>query len=345
MQKPVAKRKKEISLFLGSLFFSLLIACIVIEVWQRVQYHNYHTEMAAKYEGRDLCTRESGHPGLVYERKPGKCGANSQGFIDREHPFSKPKGTRRLMLIGDSVAEGSGVNPENAFGSVLERLLNEYSSNNASPDGNNTAQKWEVITLAVTGYTTDQELVLLRDYSLQYDPDQIIWSYVLNDPEHPVYQSANAELGLYYFKPFSFALNFFQRKIYYTTKRAGSRGCPDEYHAKIHCINRDQINSNIGEIGRFSLEHKIPMLFIVHPVFEKSGFSNYSLHQVHKSLTQMAFAAGLDTLDLITPFSALSVNELRQSSQDSTWFDPWHPNEKGHLIIAQTLAQRLLKEI
>lgn len=34
---------------------------------------------------------------------------NSLGFRDVEHPFSAPRGTRRLLVVGDSVAFGSGL--------------------------------------------------------------------------------------------------------------------------------------------------------------------------------------------------------------------------------------------
>ena len=44
----------------------------------------------------------------------------------------------------------------------------------------------EVILLACTGYSTSQELVLLRNETFQYQPDLVLWCYVLNDPADPL---------------------------------------------------------------------------------------------------------------------------------------------------------------
>ena len=52
-----------------------------------------------------------------------------------------------------------------------------------------------------SGYSTSQELVILEDEAFQYNPDLVMWSYVLNDPAHPVYHNANGELGCFWYTP------------------------------------------------------------------------------------------------------------------------------------------------
>lgn len=47
----------------------------------------------------------------------------------------------------------------------------------------------------------------------KYSPDLIIWSYVLNDPAHPVYQDANGELGRYFYSPRIHLVDFIQKKL------------------------------------------------------------------------------------------------------------------------------------
>jgi hypothetical protein len=73
---------------------------------------------------RALCTEKSPDKRLLYTYTPGECGANSRGFRDVEHAPGKPPNTFRIVLIGDSVAEGRDVDPDSAFGRVLERMLN-----------------------------------------------------------------------------------------------------------------------------------------------------------------------------------------------------------------------------
>jgi hypothetical protein len=85
---------------------------------------------------------------------------NSQGLRDREHPFAKPAGVRRLLCLGDSYTWGQGVENEQMFASVLEREL---------PGS-------ETINFGVAGYSAVQELVRLETDGLSYAPD---WTVVL----------------------------------------------------------------------------------------------------------------------------------------------------------------------
>ena len=36
---------------------------------------------------------------------------------------------------------------------------------------------------------------MLEDHALQVAPDLLVWSYVMNDPAHPVYHNANGDIG------------------------------------------------------------------------------------------------------------------------------------------------------
>src|SRR6185436_16109066 len=125
---------------------------------------------------------------LVYELVPGRCGANSRGFLDEEHAVPGPPGVARIVVIGDSVAQGVGVDPQDAFPRRLGRLLDA--------DG---GARTEVVVLARAGYSTSQELRLLESEAPRYAPAAVVWSYVLNDPAHPLYHDPSGELGLYHY--------------------------------------------------------------------------------------------------------------------------------------------------
>ena len=49
---------------------------------------------------------------------------NSKGLRDREYKYAKPPGTRRILCLGDSFKLGYGVEADQTFAKVLERLLN-----------------------------------------------------------------------------------------------------------------------------------------------------------------------------------------------------------------------------
>lgn len=96
---------------------------------------------------------------------------NSKGLRDREYPYQKPAGVKRILVLGDSFAWGYGVGDEHIFTEVLEEKL-------ASGE-----QKWEVINAGVSGYGTDQEYLFLKNEGLKYEPDIVLLAFYLrNDP-------------------------------------------------------------------------------------------------------------------------------------------------------------------
>jgi hypothetical protein len=70
-------------------------------------------------------------------------------------------------MLGDSVTFGSWVRDHETFSFLLEDRSNRY----------------EVVNLAVEGYGTDQELLVLEDEGLRYRPDVVILNIcIANDP-------------------------------------------------------------------------------------------------------------------------------------------------------------------
>jgi lysophospholipase L1-like esterase len=265
---------------------------------------------------------------LVYELAKGKCGHNSHGYFDFEYSDEKPENTYRIVVIGDSVAQGQGVRKRRTFSNVLEWILNSNSEN----------KKYEVITIAVSGYSTSQELILLEREAAKYSPDLIIWSYVLNDPAHPVYQNANGELGRYFYSPRIHVLDFIQKKLFLYNKKRMLKNCRGEYHMLLHCVNRPDIESNIKKIAEYSNENKIPVIFLIHPIFERDkSFLAYSLGPVHKDLKKISSEQGLITLDILEPYRSYHTYELGR--------DPWHPNIRGRRIAAEYIYECMKENI
>ena len=88
---------------------------------------------------------------------------NSDGFRGPDWPGSK-RG-QRVLVLGDSFAFGWGVRDEETFAARLRR---------AHPE-------WEVLNVAVSGYATDQELLLLRRLRERADPDVVVCVFCPND--------------------------------------------------------------------------------------------------------------------------------------------------------------------
>ena len=54
-------------------------------------------------------------PVPLAERKASNAGINDLGYRDLNHPMSKPPGVLRIIVIGDSIAQGTGIRDEEAI--------------------------------------------------------------------------------------------------------------------------------------------------------------------------------------------------------------------------------------
>jgi lysophospholipase L1-like esterase len=113
--------------------------------------------------GKLLTWREEGYEQLVF---------NSAGFRDKERSLVKPAGTRRVVVLGNSMIEAWQVKFEQTACARLEALLNKRG-----------LERYEVLNGGVSGYNTVQDLYLFKDKLLKYHPDVCVVSYHYGDNE------------------------------------------------------------------------------------------------------------------------------------------------------------------
>ncbi len=94
---------------------------------------------------------------------------NSEGLRGPEIQKEKSTGVRRLLVFGDSFAEGWGVEEENLFSSHLQHCLSQ-----ANPHV-------EVLNFGVAGYGTDQAYLLFQEIESHYQADDVILLFYGND--------------------------------------------------------------------------------------------------------------------------------------------------------------------
>ena len=100
---------------------------------------------------------------------------NSRGFRDVEHADSKPPGTFRILALGDSFTEALQVPLEATY---VKRLASDL----AGATGVAGAVEPETINTGLSGFGTDNELLLFRREGPRYQPDLVILGfYVGND--------------------------------------------------------------------------------------------------------------------------------------------------------------------
>ncbi|MEJ2138052.1 MAG: hypothetical protein P8Y61_01140 [Gammaproteobacteria bacterium] len=98
--------------------------------------------------------------------------SNSRGLPDKEYTIEKPDAVYRIAVAGSSWTMATGVEPEQAYHSILEERLNEIY----------TPKKFEVINFALEHYGLSEIVASIRYKALEYDPDMIIVSITSATP-------------------------------------------------------------------------------------------------------------------------------------------------------------------
>lgn len=95
---------------------------------------------------------------------------NSDGSRDIEHSITKPPGTFRIAILGDSYAEGLQISLEKLFWKVLEDRLRGCK--------HFEGKKIEALNFGVSGYGTGRELLMLRKKVWKYEPNIVVLAYL-----------------------------------------------------------------------------------------------------------------------------------------------------------------------
>jgi hypothetical protein len=105
-----------------------------------------------------------------------------KGLRGKDRPYAKPAGVSRILMLGDSMVDGYSVPLENRVSEVLETRLGPGT---------------EVVNLGVSGYSTDQEMLMLESEGWKYQPDLVALFLYYND----VWMNGQRLLARYTFKP------------------------------------------------------------------------------------------------------------------------------------------------
>jgi lysophospholipase L1-like esterase len=315
---------------------------VAVELHLRAESAKWYQKKLAKNHALNNSLRihrKSDDPQLVYELTPGAeldrqgihYKINQAGFRDDEFPPSaapKKPGEYRIVVIGDSVAWGWGVDMTQAWPQLLEQQLDEQFKD----------QHVVVYNLAVNGYATPQEARILEKYGLAYHPDLVILNYVLNDPEVEdgglswYFESINRIETIYQGKLlFSFVYNGIKAQL--GLIQPPNDTARDHFFLTHHSDLFENVETGFQKISRLAESAHTQVLVIVTPVFQFRKEAPYPWKEIHLQIETLSHQNHFMFLDTQPAFA--------DEDSDAVSLDPIHPNAKGHAIIAQHVLEKI----
>ena len=166
-----------VTLALAATVVSMALA-LEVELRARAAHERAAGSVPADLAPRGLY-RESADPALRYELIPearvvAETGArieiNGAGFRGPLPAVPKPRGTRRVIVLGDSEVFGAKLGEADTLPAQLERALNARRG-----------AGWDVLNFGVEGYDTLQETRLFETRGVALEPDVVVLYFVSND--------------------------------------------------------------------------------------------------------------------------------------------------------------------
>jgi lysophospholipase L1-like esterase len=267
------------------------------------------------------------------ERKRFRTGINDLGYRDVNHPVAKPPGVLRITVIGDSIAQGTGIEDEKA---IFPRALETSLRAKGVPA--------EVLNFGVAGYNTQQEVETLVTKGLAYSPDVVVLAYCLNDRSFEAGQMPQGMARTALQKKAteeSQSLQWLTRSALFRYVYFGlvfeHRGTEDEVERQFGGVFADTVTQGFGLLSELSRTHDFKVIVSVFPLFRKKkaeDFEGYAFRSEHAYVRALSEQNGFAHLDLLETFQACA-------KEGSVATDVYHPNERGHRCAAEALARQV----
>ncbi len=258
-------------------------------------------------------------------------------FNVRPNPWVKgARDPLRVAVVGDSFANGQGVQADDSFGLRLERLLNL----------NEGVRPAEVRIWAKGGLTTDEEMAYLEDV-VAWKPHVVILQFFLNDTED---NRRRAELmewradmmpklpspWLAWFLKRSRAGEWLYMRAETVRMNRGFR----EYYRKLYDRNYSgwkKFEYAIHEFQDTCAKANASLVVVIFPII--SHVDHYRFDAIHEQVHQALEKEKVRYIDLLDELRGKMPVRLEVVPKVDS-----HPNEIAHRIASETIFNYLLNE-
>ena len=245
----------------------------------------------------------------------------------RRQPFPPRDPNRfRIMVVGDSLTFGEGVDAFWTYPAQLERAL--------APDF-----RVEVLNLGVSGYASEDVVNVVRRFVPELKPDLVVYGVCLND-----FLEAGTEQPVRYVFPLPSKLEKKLRKRSRVARLVEERydallrllGLRPNFYSELLAdfdARRQRFGRDVAALNSFVTKSGLPP--VVAMVLDQSPRLDGPGRQLAIAAEAQLRAAGIDTVDSEAFYRRFNGRNLRVSRWEG------HPDEEAYAIWASMLAQRI----
>lgn len=243
---------------------------------------------------------------------------NRWGMRDRDYEKIPAPDTYRIALTGPSFVMGYGVEDDEGFEWLLEDRLNqEYAGSRYA--------KYEILDFAVPGYSAIQDLIVLEQKALDFQPNATFFM---------AHQREEQAVVMYLAELLSTDADIPYPELTEIGRQAGVETgmTKAEVERLLSPYGSEILSWTFRRFVEVSQAHGIVPVWIFMPTLEDP------LHEDEITyLTGLADGAGFVVLDLSGAYDNQNLDSLVVAYWDK------HPNAEGHRLIAEDLYRKLLE--
>lgn len=338
---------------------SIVATLLVLEGGLRLFWSGYYLKVSKAYATPDLQRGWRNKPNVHIPWGEPEFSTmvthNSWGYRGPEITKERVEGRFRIFALGDSFTYGVGVQDDETFSARLEQM----------------DPTLELINAGVNGYGTSQELLVLRDEALAFQPDLVLVGFFWNDAANtylrgfPDFELENGEIRFTPQKepetPQATAAPPARRSLLrhsYAYRFLSDRIKMVRFHAKLAlgvAIEDTRLGSDqqdpaweltlalLGELDRLAREGGANTLLVLIPdqVQVQKDWVITGLqpadYDVQERLHEWAAGSGVAVLDLLPGLAA----EYARDPTPLYYRKDRHLNARGHAVAARLIYEEL----
>ena len=245
-----------------------------------------------------------------------KLSINRWGMRDRDYEKTPAPNTYRIAMTGPSFVMGYGVADDEGFEPLLEDRLNR--ENAGSP-----YTKYEILNFAVPGYSAIQDLMVLQQKAMPFQPNAFFFM---------AHQREEEAVVLYLADRLSVSADLPYPELMELARQAGVQPgvTKSDAERRLKPYGTQILSWTYRHIVEVSRAQGILPVWIFLPTLEDPLQDEEIAH-----LKRVAEESGFIVLDLSDAYDNQDLDSLVVAYWDK------HPNAKGHMLIAEDLYRKL----